>query len=116
MSREWPLRADDIIEACRAIQDYTDSMDFAAFLQDRRTRDAVIRNLEIIGEAAKHIPGDMRALAPDIQWRDICGMRDVLSHEYFGTNDAIVWNVVEVEIQRLLAAAQIIRNNAEDDE
>lgn len=72
-----------------------------AFFQDRKTQDAVIRNLEIIGEAAKRISGKTRALAPAIQWKRIAGMRDVLIHQYEGVDLEKVWSVVEKELPPL---------------
>lgn len=106
MPRDWQLRIADIIEACAAVQDYTRGMNFEEFLNDRKTRDAVIRNLAIIGEAAKDLPPEARALAPTIDWRDVCGMKDILTHEYFRVDEAIVWNVVEAEIPKLLTSLQ----------
>lgn len=71
------------------------------FLKDRKTQDAVIRNLEIIGEAVKNIPTSFKGLYPDTPWREIAGMRDVLIHEYFGVDLKIVWDVVEKHVPRL---------------
>ncbi len=66
-----------------------------AFFADQRTQDAVIRNLEVMGEAAKSVSLATRERAPQIRWKDIAGMRDKLIHEYFGVNLEIVWRVVE---------------------
>lgn len=77
-ARDWRLYADDIIEACEMIRRYTAGMTFDAFIADDRTRDAVIRNIEIIGEAAKKLPDEVIAKAPSVPWRKVRGMRDVV--------------------------------------
>ena len=65
-------------------------MTFEQFAADERTRDAVARNLEILGEAAKKVPDDVRKLLPAIDWREACAFRDVLAHAYFGIDERIV--------------------------
>jgi uncharacterized protein with HEPN domain len=85
------------LEAIDAIQRYTvDGRD--AFFADPKTRDAVIRNVEVIGQAVKGISDQTRSLEPDVPWRQIAGMRDKLIHEYFGVDLALVWDVVEREL------------------
>jgi uncharacterized protein with HEPN domain len=69
-------------------------MDLDAFLADRKTIDAVVRNIEIIGEAGNMIPEDFRIQHPEIPWRRIRGMRNRIVHEYFGIDNEIVWNIV----------------------
>ncbi len=88
------------IEAIDAIQRYTvDGRE--AFFSDGKTQDAVIRNIEILGQAVKGISDDTRALEPGVPWRKIAGMRDKLIHEYFGVDLALVWDVVEDELPAL---------------
>lgn len=72
-----------------------------AFLATPQAQDAVIRNLEIIGEAGKHLSTDLRQQHPDIPWKQIAGMRDEMIHEYFGVDLRIVWNVIEQHIPPL---------------
>lgn len=77
-----------------------------AFLESRMMQDAVVRNLEVIGEAAKGLDADTRARAPQVPWRRIAGMRDALIHHYFGVDLEVVWRVVEVEVPSLLVVVE----------
>ena len=97
-----------IQDAIARILDYT-SPGKAYFDQDEKTQDAVVRNLEIIGEAVKNVSGAMREQQRDIPWRRLAGMRDKLIHEYFGVNLTIVWEVVEQELPKLGAQLGEIR-------
>jgi uncharacterized protein with HEPN domain len=81
-------------------------MSFPAFLADERTRDAVIRNLEVIGEAAKNLPEEVTTKAPEIEWRKIRGMRDVLAHGYFGMDARVVWSTVTTKVEALRSAVR----------
>jgi uncharacterized protein with HEPN domain len=76
-------------------------MSFEVFEQDRKTINAVVRSLEVLGEAAKKIPDDLRSQAPSVPWRRMAGMRDKLIHEYFGVDLSIVWVVVTEELPPL---------------
>jgi len=95
MSREPRLYLDDILEAVKHILEYTAEMDFETFQEDRRTQDAVIRNLEIIGEAAGRLPASLQASASEIEWRKIVGLRNILAHEYFGVSLPVIWDVIQ---------------------
>jgi uncharacterized protein with HEPN domain len=77
-------------------------MDRVTFFSDEKTVDAVLRNLEIIGEAAKHIPPDVSARYPAVNWRGITGLRDIVVHRYFNLDDDIIWDVVENKVSELL--------------
>ncbi len=104
--RDWRLYADDILQSCEKIRRYVAGMTYEAFVADERTRDAVIRNLEIIGEAAKKVPAETRAKASTVDWRKVCGMRDVVSHEYFGIDLNVVWSTATTKIDELEAAVR----------
>jgi uncharacterized protein with HEPN domain len=101
MSREYRLYLSDIVEAQTRIQEYTKEMTYEEFAQSKITIDAVIRNLEVIGEAAGKLPPEIRKKSPDIEWRKITAMRNVLTHEYFGVNTQIVWDVVRNKIKQV---------------
>lgn len=104
MSRDWRLFLNDILNCATKVRGYSAGMTIEQFVADERTYDAVLRNLELIGEAAKYIPEDARKEMPSLDWRNIAGMRNWLAHAYFGIDNAIVWNVLEVKIPELEAA------------
>jgi uncharacterized protein with HEPN domain len=96
--RDINLFFTDILEAIGSIKEYTHGMGYEEFIQDKRTRDAVVRNLEIIGEAAKNIPESVKEKYPEVNWKAITGMRDKLIHEYFGVSNPIVWETITGDI------------------
>jgi hypothetical protein len=98
----------DILEAVDRIQRYVAGLSEAEFLDNTEKQDAVIRNLEVIGEAVRNIPADMRRKHKEIEWTLIAGTRDKLIHHYFGVNWEIVWNVVQEKLPSLQADIQRI--------
>jgi uncharacterized protein with HEPN domain len=104
--RDWRLYAEDIIEACSKVRRFVAGMTYEAFAADERTHDAVMRNIEIIGEAAKNIPDDVAAGAPEIEWRNVRGMRDILAHGYFGASLEIVWATATTRMDDIEAAVR----------
>jgi len=106
MRRDIRLYLDDILEACSRITSYVQGLNPCAFAQDQRTLDAVIRNLEVIGEAARAIPDEVRNEAPEIEWYKIVGMRNLLVHEYFGISPVILWDVVKSKLNPLRSACE----------
>ncbi len=101
MSRDYRLSLEDMLDSCGKILRFTANMSFDQFVEDERTYDAVVRNLEIIGEAAKNLPDDIRLRYRSIEWRKIAGLRDVIAHEYFGIDNDILWDIIENKIHSL---------------
>jgi len=94
MSKRDPaLLINDILESCNKILQYTSSMNFEEFLKDSKTIDAVIRNFEIIGEAANRLPEEFKEQNPSIDWHKIRGFRNRIVHDYMGIDFGIVWDI-----------------------
>jgi uncharacterized protein with HEPN domain len=106
--RDWRLYADDINEACGKVRRFVAGMTYDTFAADERTRDAVIGNIEIIGEAAGKLPAEITAGAPQIPWRLICDMRNVLAHAYFGVSLKVVWDTATTQIDELEKAVRTL--------
>lgn len=104
--REIQLLLEDILEATQKILSYTSGMRFDDFISDDKTIDAVVRNFEIIGEAANRVPEEFKSDHPEIEWRRMTGLRNRIIHEYFGVNYATVWKVKEENIPELAAFIQ----------
>jgi uncharacterized protein with HEPN domain len=100
--REWRFRINDILEAIEKVCRYTEGMSFGTFSADEKTVDAVVRNLEIIGEAARHIPEEIHNEFPDLPWAEMRGIRNVLIHEYFGVSLPILWKTTQNDLPPLV--------------
>lgn len=103
MPRSTEIYIADILEAANKIIDYTKKLTKDDFLEDGKTCDAVVRNLEIIGEAAKKIPIKARTSYPKVEWQKVAGLRDILIHEYFGVDTEIVWDIVKNKVPKLIS-------------
>ena len=104
MPRDYRVYLDDILEAIGWVQNYSSGLSYDSFQSDRRTVDAVVRNLEIVGEAVKQIPQDIRARHPEIDWKKIAGLRDILIHNYFGIDLEVIWDILENKLTPLQEA------------
>jgi uncharacterized protein with HEPN domain len=101
MSRTYKVYLKDILDAIENVEEYTENLSFKKFKTNKLVRDAVIRNLEIIGEAAKNIPEEIRKNHPEIEWPKIAGLRDKLAHNYFEVDMEILWNIIKDELPDL---------------
>ncbi|MDR1817241.1 MAG: DUF86 domain-containing protein [Puniceicoccales bacterium] len=104
--RNNDLLVADIVESCRKIFRYTDGLSFEQFQSDDKTLDAVMRNFEIIGEAASRLPDSFRAAHPEIEWQRLRGFRNRIVHAYFGVDCSILWQIKETYLPQLLAALE----------
>lgn len=102
MSRSWELFLRDMLEAAQKVIRYTAGHPMEAFVADEMAYDATLRNLEILGEAAKNIPEGIRQLHPEVDWRGVAGLRDILAHAYFALDNETLWKIVRTDIPRLL--------------
>lgn len=107
--RDWDLRIDDIIDALQTIASYIDGITYDQWTNDRKTIDAVIRNIEIIGEAANHIPEDIQIRYADIPWAQMRCIRNLLIHEYFGVDIDIIWQTITDDLPDLLKKISTVR-------
>ena len=101
MKRDMGLFIEDIINSIKNIEEFSKSLDKEKFSKDNLRQSAIIRQLEIIGEAVKNIPNSFRETYPKIAWKDIAGFRDILSHAYFGVNFDRVWKIIEIDLPKL---------------
>ena len=99
--RNWQMRIDDILEAIDKIERYTNGFDFTAWQNDEKTIDAVIRNLEIIGEASSHLPIEIQEQYEDVPWGMMKGIRNIIAHEYFGVDLEILWKTIKEDLPAL---------------
>ena len=99
--REWTLFVEDVLESIELIENYVSDMEFKDFAKDRKTIDAVVRNFEIIGEASKYIPEDIKNKYQNVDWQGMVGLRNRTAHVYFGISLVIVWDIIKQEIPKL---------------
>jgi len=104
MSRTSKLYLQDMVECCENAKEYTGGMSFNEFSGDKKTIDAVVRNLEIIGEAVKNIPDDTLQTKSEIEWKKVARFRDIIVHHYFKVDLEVVWDVVQNRLPELKTA------------
>jgi len=108
MSRDWRLFLQDMIESADKVRRYVEGLSLESFQRNEMAYDAVLRNLEIIGEAAKSIPPEIRDRYPEVAWRGVAGLRDLLAHAYFGLDDNTLWDIIQTKLPDFLSQANRI--------
>lgn len=101
MKKDPTIFIQHMLSSIELIEQYTAGKTEEDFLNSEELQDAVIRRIEIIGEAAKHVPNEIRELYPSIPWKNVSGMRDKLVHEYFGVDLELTWQVVKKDLAPL---------------
>lgn len=117
MSRIYSLYLADIVESCDRIKSYLSGMTFDDFILDNKTVDAVVRNLEIIGEAVKNLPDYVRDIRPEVEWKKVARFRDVIAHHYFKIDYDKVWMITQTKVKEIESAAKhmlAVRAETED--
>ncbi len=108
--REWRFYLDDMIGFVERVLTYTEGLDQPAFVDSGLNYDATLRNLELIGEAASHVPLSVRSEYHDVPWRQIVATRNRLIHGYLGIDNDTLWSIIQDDIPDLLTRLQLIRN------
>lgn len=110
--REWRFYLDDMIGFCHRVQAFTKGLDQAQFVNDAMRFDATVRNIELIGEAATHVPEDVRLASPAVPWRRVIATRNRLIHGYLGIDNDTLWSIIVTDVPALLKALRKLRARA----
>ena len=108
LPRNWKIRITDILQCILKIRRFTKGYSFEDFQDDEKTIDSVLRNLEIIGEATRHVPEEIQKRYSEIPWAEMLTMRNIVIHEYHGVNLSIIWQTVKEDLPPLVAALKRI--------
>ena len=110
IKREFIFYLEDMLQSMDRIEEYLSNLDFKKFKQTYLVVDAIIRNFEIIGEASKNIPTDIQKKYPEIPWRKMYGLRNLIAHEYFGIDYEMIWEIARKNLpQNRIDLIEIIR-------
>lgn len=101
MKKDVKILLEHILDSIKLIEEYVKDKDKSDFLKSTQLQDSVIRRVEIIGEAVKNLPDEVRETHTNIPWKNITGMRDILIHQYFGVDLSLTWKVIEEDLQEL---------------
>jgi uncharacterized protein with HEPN domain len=112
--RAVPVLLEDMLRATERSLGYVDGYTFEAFLADSRTFDAVLRNLEVLGEAAAQVPVEFRSNHADLPWRQMVGLRNVVIHRYFAVDPETIWTIVTRQLPPLLPALKALRGGGSE--
>ena len=107
--RNPELLVEDMLNALRKIHLFSEGLDYAAFFRDEKTIDAVVRNLEILGEAARQMPEEFISSHPEVPWRTIAGLRNRIVHDYFGLDLDIVWQIIQNDLAPLQTQLKMLQ-------
>jgi uncharacterized protein with HEPN domain len=100
-NRPIDLLLSDILESIDRVPQYIEGLSFDAFANDQKSIDAVVRNLEIIGEAANRLPDEFKEKHPEVQWHKVVGLRNRIIHDYFGIDLKIIWQIIQTDLPPL---------------
>lgn len=107
------IRIQHILDAIQEIETYLSSADLPIFLENSMMRFACIKQMEIVGEASKHITEELKSKFPEIEWSQIIGMRNVFAHEYFGIDSCLVWEIIKKDLPVLKSKMEAILRSLE---
>ena len=111
--RAWRHYIQDMIEFSKRIVSYTDGLSQTQFVADTLIYDATLRNLELIGEAARHVPSEIRTAYPNTPWRAIIGTRNRVVHAYLGIDDDVIWDIIRTDVPSLITQMQELLRSTE---
>lgn len=107
-NRSDKLLVTDMLDAIRAVEEFTTGLDFETFVADRKSKDAVVRNVQVLGEAANRVSVELRTANPQVEWVRIIRSRHVVVHEYFGIDYEIIWRIKEAHLPPLKTDLELI--------
>ncbi len=114
-TRSWRLYIQDMIKFAEKVLSYTEGLNQDAFIADGLIYDATLRNIQLIGEAATHVPDHVREATPEIEWRRIVGTRNRVTHAYLSMDEDVIWDIIQTDIPSLLPELRKLLGGAAQD-